>query len=81
MFTAGQQGTLYAFDAHTGKIVWTANAGLAAGSAPIFYRINGTEYVAYALGGSAVTGAQSLGKLGSQVLVLKLGGKTVTPLA
>jgi alcohol dehydrogenase (cytochrome c) len=80
VFTADQHGTLYAFDARTGKILWQANAGLASGSAPIVYAVNGKEYVAFALGGSATTAAQHLGAVGATVLVLTLGGKPVTPI-
>jgi alcohol dehydrogenase (cytochrome c) len=80
LFTSGQDGTFYAIDDRTGKTLWMANVGLATGSAPIMYAVNGTEYVAIVLGGSAVTGAQKLGRLGATVLVLKLGGGAVTPL-
>jgi glucose dehydrogenase len=81
VFTADQHGTLYAIDAHDGKILWHANAGLASGSAPIAYAVDGTEYVAFAMGGGATTAAQHLGSVGATMLVLKLGGKAVTPLA
>lgn len=80
VFTSGQNGIFYAFDDRTGKQLWTANVGLATGSAPILYSIKGTEYVAIVLGGSAVTGAQQLGKLGAAVLVMKLGGSPIKPL-
>ena len=56
-FTSGQNGIFYAFDDRTGKTLWTANVGLATGSAPVIYAVKGTEYVAIVLGGSAVTGA------------------------
>jgi hypothetical protein len=42
--------------------------------------VNGKEYVAFALGGSATTAAQHLGAVGATVLVLTLGGKPVTPI-
>ena len=80
VFTSGQNGIFYAFDDRTGKTLWTANVGLATGSAPIVYSVKGTEYVAIVLGGSAVTGAQNLGKLGAAVLVMKLGGSPIKPL-
>jgi len=80
VFTAGQNGIFYAFDDRTGKTLWTANVGLATGSAPIAYAIKGTEYIAIVLGGSAVTGAQNLGKMGAAVLVMKLGGSPIKPL-
>ncbi|MDB5058238.1 MAG: hypothetical protein JWO59_1710 [Chloroflexi bacterium] len=81
LFTSGQNGIFYAVDDRTGKIVWKANVGLATGSAPVIYSVNGTEYVAIALGGSAVTGAQHLGKLGASVMVMKLGGAPIKPLS
>ncbi len=80
VLSSGQDGTFYAFDDRTGKVVWTADVGLATGSAPVLYEVKGTEYVAIVLGGSAVTGAQQLGKLGASVLVLKLGGAPIKPL-
>ncbi len=80
VFTAGQNGIFYAFDDRTGKTLWTTNVGLATGSAPIVYSIKGTEYVAIVLGGSAVTGAQNLGKEGAAVLVMKLGGSPIKPI-
>ncbi len=79
-FTSGQNGIFYAFDDRTGKTIWTANVGLATGSAPVIYAVKGVEYVAIVLGGSAVTGAQHLGKLGATVLVMKLGGAPIKPL-
>ena len=78
--TAGQNGIFYVIDDRTGKTIWTANVGLATGSAPIVYAVHGTEYVAIVLGGSAVTGAQHLGRLGATVLVMKLGGSPIKPL-
>ena len=80
VLSSGQNGIFYAFDDRTGKVVWTANVGLATGSAPVMYEVKGTEYIAIVLGGSAVTGAQNLGKLGAAVLVLKLGGAPIKPL-
>lgn len=80
-FTSGQNGIFYAFDDRTGKTAWTSNVGLATGSAPVIYSVKGTEYVAIVLGGSAVTGAQHLGKLGATVLVMKLGGAPIRPLS
>ena len=78
--TAGQNGIFYVIDDRTGKTIWTANVGLATGSAPIVYAVHGTEYVAIVLGGSAVTGAQHLGRLGATVLVMKIGGAPIKPL-
>jgi len=79
VFTGDQHGVLYAFDAQTGAILWRGHLGLAFGSAPIVYAINGQEYVAVALGGSALSGSLKLGHLGAMMAVLKLGGKPITP--
>lgn len=79
VWTGDQHGILYAFNAQTGKEVWHGNLGLAFGSAPIVYAINHTEYVAAAIGGSALTASLSLGNVGARVVVLKLGGKRITP--
>ena len=78
VFTGDQQGILYAMDARTGKTVWQGKLGLAFGSAPIVYTINGVEYVTVLIGGSASTASSQLGKLGARLVVLKLGG---TPLS
>jgi hypothetical protein len=43
VFTGDQHGNLYGIDVRTGKTVWKANLGLAFGSAPIVYSIDGTE--------------------------------------
>jgi alcohol dehydrogenase (cytochrome c) len=78
VFTGDQHGILYAFDAQTGKTVWEGKLGLAFGSAPIVYTINGVEYLAAAIGGSASTAASHLGKIGAKLVVLKVGGKPLT---
>ena len=74
VFTGDQHGILYAMNAQTGKTVWEGKLGLAFGTAPIVYTINGVEYVAVTLGGSASTASSQLGKIGARVVVLKLGG-------
>lgn len=77
VFTGDQNGTLYAYDAKTGKTLWTGNLGLAFGSAPVIYTIGGQEYILVALGGSALTASQKLGPIGAQVVALKLGGTPI----
>jgi alcohol dehydrogenase (cytochrome c) len=77
VFTGDQHGTLYAMDARSGKILWKGGLGLAFGSAPIVYRIDGQEYVLVVLGGSALAASEHLGKIGAQVVALKLGGSTL----
>jgi len=77
VFTGDQHGVLYAFDARNGQILLRAHLGLGFGSAPIAYAINGREYIAVAVGGSASTGANHLGPIGATVVVLTLGGKRI----
>jgi glucose dehydrogenase len=79
VFTGDQHGVLYAFDARSGKILWRANLGLAFGSAPIVYAIDGKEYVAVTLGGSASSASLHLGNVGAVVVALTLGGKPIKP--
>ncbi len=78
VFTGDQHGNLYAMNASTGKTIWSANLGLAFGSAPIIYTINGAEYVAAAIGGSATTASSRLGPTGAKIVVLKLGGNPIS---
>ena len=79
VFTGDQHGVLYAFDARSGKILWRANLGLAFGSAPIVYAIDGKEYVAVAIGGSASSASLHLGNVGAVVAAFTLGGKPIKP--
>jgi alcohol dehydrogenase (cytochrome c) len=78
VFTGDQHGNLYAFEAKTGKTLWTGNLGLAFGSAPVIYTIDGQEYVLAALGGSALTASEKLGPIGAELVALKLGGSPVS---
>jgi alcohol dehydrogenase (cytochrome c) len=78
VFTGDQAGILYAMNASTGKTVWEGHLGLAFGSAPIVYTIAGVEYIAAAIGGSASTAASHLGKIGARIVVLRLGGKSIS---
>ena len=55
VFAGADTGKLYAFDASTGKILWQANLGLGFGAPPIAYAVNGTEYIAVAVGGNAIS--------------------------
>jgi PQQ-dependent dehydrogenase (methanol/ethanol family) len=80
VFSGDQRGNVYAFDAHTGKQLWKVNVGLAIGSAPIMYEVNGKEYIALATGGSATAAAQHLGKVGATIVVFTLNGAPVKPI-
>jgi len=72
VFTGDQHGNLYAFDAHTGKVLWKHNVGLAFGSAPIVYQRGGREYVMAAVGGGALTASAHLGPIGARVVAFAL---------
>ncbi len=74
VFTGDQHGTLYAYDAKSGKTLWSGDLGLAFGSAPVIYTIDGQEYVLAAIGGSALTASQKLGPIGAKLVALKLNG-------
>jgi sulfocyanin len=52
VFSPDDNGDFYAFDAATGKTLWKAYVGLGSGAAPITYEVNGTQYIAIALGSS-----------------------------
>jgi alcohol dehydrogenase (cytochrome c) len=77
VFTGDQHGTLYAFNAKTGQTAWKGNLGLAFGSAPVIYTINGQEYVLAAIGGAALTASAKLGQIGAELVALKLGGSSL----
>lgn len=79
VFTGDQHGHLYSFDAASGRLLWTGHLGLGFGSAPVIYAIDGTEYIAAVIGGSALTASLHLGNVGARVVVLKLGGKRIKP--
>jgi alcohol dehydrogenase (cytochrome c) len=74
VFTGDQHGILYAYNAKTGRQLWTGNLGLAFGSAPVVYTIDGKEYILAAVGGSALTASQNLGPIGARLVALTLGG-------
>jgi hypothetical protein len=79
VFTAADTGHFYAIDARTGQILWSPNLGLASSAAPIAYEVNGTEYIAIAVGGSFIA-TQDHAKLGGTLVVFKLGGQPVPQL-
>jgi outer membrane protein assembly factor BamB len=79
VFAGSDNGHLYAFDARTGKILWQPNLKLAFGGAPVAYEVNGTEYIAVAVGGS-VTAPLDGAPIGGTLVVFRLGGAAVKPL-
>jgi alcohol dehydrogenase (cytochrome c) len=77
VFTGCDDGLLYALDARTGGVVRRWRIGLAFGSAPFTYRVDGVQYVAVVAGGSSLaplTGAATGGRL----VVLAIGGRPLS---
>jgi hypothetical protein len=79
VFAGADDGHLYAFDAKTGKILWSPDLGLGFGAPPIAYEVNGTEYIAVAVGGNLISAGDNI-PMGGTLAVFKLGGKPVTKL-
>jgi len=73
VFSGSDDGRLYAFDAQSGAVLWSAQVGLGFGAAPITYEVSGTQYLAIAAGGSAVS-AFTGATVGGTLFVFKLGG-------
>lgn len=76
VFSGCDDGFLYALDARTGRTVWRGRIGLPFGTAPITYRIDGTQYVAVVAGGSATAAVAGI-RPGARLVVLKLGGRSL----
>lgn len=77
IFSGSDDGRLYAFDARTGKILWQPDLGLPFGAAPVAYAVNGTEYIAVAVGGSSAGAALSGKPAGGTIAVFKLHGGNI----
>jgi len=71
-FVGGGDGNLRAFDVKTGKVLWTFQTGFQIAAGPSIYAVNGTQYVAIAIGGTATS--SSGGTVASQIHVFSLGG-------
>ena len=54
-FVGGGDGNLRAFDAKTGKVLWKFQTGFQIAAGPSIYSVNGTEYVAITVGGTATS--------------------------
>jgi PQQ-dependent dehydrogenase (methanol/ethanol family) len=68
---------LSAYDAKTGKQLWSFDAKTAVFAAPITYQLDGVQYVAASVGGVAQGGY--FAPTHARMLVFALGGKTVLP--
>lgn len=83
VFTGDAMGKFHAYDAMTGKELWSFETYTSIASSPISYELDGTQYVAILtgtgmlmnqLGFSGPTAAYRYGNRG-ELLVFKLGGK------
>jgi PQQ-dependent dehydrogenase (methanol/ethanol family) len=81
VFSGDDDGYFRAIDAKTGKVLWKADLGLAFGAPPMTYEINGTQYIAIAVGGSNNSPLYDTAALGGTLEVFKLGGQPITKLA
>ena len=55
VLTTTADGTIYALDDTTLKPIWTFNTGSFSSAPPMTYSVNGKQYIAVLIGGSAVT--------------------------
>jgi quinohemoprotein ethanol dehydrogenase len=81
VFQSAATGVFGAYDAATGKQLWSFDAQATAQGGPITYRIGGTQYVAIAIGNGGshwlaggLTSPQRKGTPTGRVLIFKLGG-------
>src|SRR6185312_9183833 len=68
---------LTAYDAKTGAKLWNFDTQTAVYAAPISYTLDGTQYIAASVGGTAQGGY--FAPTHARMLVFKLGGKAVLP--
>jgi quinohemoprotein ethanol dehydrogenase len=81
VFQSAATGVFSAYDALTGKRLWSFGAQATAQGGPITYRIGGVQYVAIAIGNGGshwlaggLTSPQRKGTPTGRVLIFKLGG-------
>ncbi len=86
VFQGRADGKFVAYDASSGKTLWTFDAGLGISAPPITYSINGIQYIALLVGwGGAFAGVgnKSLGwdyqKQMRRLIVFSLEGKAIIP--
>ncbi|MEY2926247.1 MAG: Quinohemoprotein alcohol dehydrogenase precursor [Pseudomonadota bacterium] len=86
VFQSAASGIFSAYNAATGKRLWSFDAQATAQGGPISYRIGGTQYVAIAVGNGGaswlaggVSSPQRKGPPTGRVLVFKLGGNAAYP--
>ena len=54
VFAGDRQGTFYAFDATTGKLLWQFDTGASIRGGQITYQVNGVQYVTVPSGGNVI---------------------------
>ncbi|MDE2487421.1 MAG: PQQ-dependent dehydrogenase, methanol/ethanol family [Alphaproteobacteria bacterium] len=85
VFQGAAEGQFYAYDARTGKQLWSYATGNGVIAPPMTYQLNGQQYVALMVGagGGGQVSAPSLlpkrPRLPGRLLVFKLGGKATAP--
>jgi len=85
VFQGAAEGQFYAYDAKTGKQLWSYPTGNGVIAPPMSYELNGVQYVALMVGagGGGQVSAPSLlptrPRLPGRLLVFKLGGKASVP--
>jgi quinohemoprotein ethanol dehydrogenase len=86
VFQGKADGNFVAYNATTGKILWTYDAGLGISAPPITYKINGKQYVALLVGwGGAFAGVGNVnlgwdyGRQKRRLIVFSLNGKAIVP--
>ena len=86
VFQGTADGKFHAYNAYTGKLLWTFDAGLGISAPPITYKIKGKQYLALLVGwGGAFAGVgnKSLGwdynRHMRRLLVFSLDGSAIVP--
>jgi alcohol dehydrogenase (cytochrome c) len=67
VFSGNLHGDFRAFDAKTGKVLWTKNLGTGIGAGPVTYSVGGKQYVAIVVGRTAALPA-FLGEVGKKMV-------------
>jgi hypothetical protein len=73
-FVGGGDGNLRAFDVKSGNVLWKFQTGRQIAAGPSVYAIDGKEYVAITIGGTATSSGG--GTIASQLQVFALGGSS-----
>ena len=55
LFSGARDGSFFALDARTGKLLWQTNLGPSVASGPMTYAVNGKQYVSIVAGNSMFT--------------------------